>query len=96
MGTLMTEEEFSRMMPYAFIFDLEYIGTPNELKECYIWEIGAIHYMSGEEFTITIDPGIRPLRPLLIQTRFHRCESLRRAFNNEFVGAAPFYGVSHG
>jgi DNA polymerase III epsilon subunit-like protein len=63
MGTLMTEEQFARMMSYTFIFDLEYIGTPNVLKECYIWEIGAIHYMSGDEFTITIDPGIRPLPP---------------------------------
>ena len=63
MGTLMNEEEFQRMMPYVFIFDLEYIGTPNVLKECYIWEIGAIHYMTGEEFSITIDPGVRPLPP---------------------------------
>ena len=63
MGTLMNEEEFMRMLPFAFIFDLEYIGTPNVLKECYIWEIGAIHYASGAEFSITINPEIRPLPP---------------------------------
>ena len=63
MGTILNEAEFQRHLNNTFIFDLEYIGVPNELESCYIWEIGAVHLMSGNEFTVTIDPGFRPLPP---------------------------------
>jgi len=57
MGTLI--ESTNRFN--VFVFDLEYIGVPNSLEECYIWEIAAIHLLSGRSFSVTIDPGIRPL-----------------------------------
>ena len=47
----------------TFIFDLEYIGTSNDLNTCHIWEIGVIHYMTGASFSITIYPDISPIPP---------------------------------
>jgi len=47
----------------TFVIDLEYIGVPNDLERCYIWEIGAVHLLSGRKFSVTIDPEIRPLPP---------------------------------
>lgn len=47
----------------TFIFDLEFIGTSNDLKTCHIWEIGVQHLYSGSTFSATICPDIRPLPP---------------------------------
>ena len=63
MGTLIDPNTFHRFLPSTFVFDLEYVGVPNDLTRCYIWEIGAIHLLSGNKFSITMDPGIRPLPP---------------------------------
>lgn len=48
---------------YTFIFDLEYIGTSNDLNTCHIWEIGVIHYSTGNTFSVTIYPDITPIPP---------------------------------
>lgn len=48
---------------YTFIFDLEYIGTSNDLNTCHIWEIGVIHYSTGNTFSVTIYPDISPIPP---------------------------------
>jgi hypothetical protein len=63
MGTLITSKEFQQFLPSTFVFDLEYVGVPNNLNRCYIWEIGIIHLISGTKFSITMDPEIRPLPP---------------------------------
>ncbi len=63
MGTLITDKQFQQFLPSTFIFDLEYVGIPNNLNRCYIWEIGVIHLVSGTRYSITVDPGIRPLPP---------------------------------
>ena len=63
MGTLITEQQCLQFYPNLFIYDLEYVGVPNNLNKCYIWEIGAIHVATGAVFSITMDPGIRPLPP---------------------------------
>lgn len=63
MGTLITSTEFQQFLPSTFVFDLEYVGIPNNLHRCYIWEIGIIHLVSGTKFSITMDPEIRPLPP---------------------------------
>jgi DNA polymerase III epsilon subunit-like protein len=63
MGTLIDPNTFHRFLPSTFVFDLEYVGVPNDLSRCYIWEIGAMHLLSGNKFSITMDPGIRPLPP---------------------------------
>ncbi len=57
----MTYDLFKNLYRNTFIFDLEYIGYTTDLKQCYIWEIGAIHLASKMTFKITIDPQIRPL-----------------------------------
>lgn len=63
MGTLINQTDFQRFLPSTFVFDLEYVGVPNNLNRCYIWEIGVVHLITGRQFSITIDPGIRPLPP---------------------------------
>lgn len=63
MGTLINQRDFQRFLPSTFVFDLEYVGVPNNLNRCYIWEIGVVHLTSGTQFSITMDPGIRPLPP---------------------------------
>ena len=63
MGTLITSKQFQQFLPSTFVFDLEYVGVPNNLNRCYIWEIGIIHVISGTKFSITMDPEIRPLPP---------------------------------
>lgn len=63
MGTILNEVQFQSFLPSTFVFDLEYVGIPNCLERCYIWEIGAIHLATGRQFSITMDPGIRPLPP---------------------------------
>ncbi len=63
MGTLINREQCMQFYPNLFVYDLEYVGVPNDLKKCYLWEIGAIHVATGAVFCITMDPGIRPLPP---------------------------------
>jgi len=63
MGTLINANDFQRFLPSTFVYDLEYVGVPNNLNLCYIWEIGVVHIATGTQFTITMDPGIRPLPP---------------------------------
>lgn len=63
MGTLMDNKLFKDLYPRSFVYDLEYTGVPNNLDRCYIWQIGIVHLQSNSKFTITIDPGIRPLPP---------------------------------
>lgn len=63
MGTLINEHQFQHFLPTTFVYDLEYVGVPNDLNNCYIWDIGVIHLLSGKEFSVTVDPGIRPLPP---------------------------------
>ena len=61
MGTYMEPQSFSKLYYNSFVFDLEYVGTNTELENCYIWEIGVKHIHSQQTFSITIDPGIRPI-----------------------------------
>ena len=63
MGTLINEQQFQRFLPTTFVYDLEYVGIPNDLNRCYIWDIGVIHVLTGRHFSVTVDPGIRPLPP---------------------------------
>tara|TARA_Y100000817_G_C16861152_1_gene545836 strand:- start:1991 stop:2851 length:861 start_codon:yes stop_codon:yes gene_type:complete len=63
MGHYMEEDLWSHLCSSTFIFDLEYIGPTSDLKTCHIWEIGAIHYLSGASITITIYPDISPIPP---------------------------------
>ncbi len=61
MGTLMDNALWQNFYASTFVFDLEYIGPSNSLDTCYIWEIGVVHWSSGREFSITINPDITPL-----------------------------------
>jgi len=63
MGTLLDDTTWERFCPYTFIFDLEYVGPSTSLETCHIWEIGVVHWMSGNTFSVTISPDIRPLPP---------------------------------
>ena len=63
MGTFMTDPMWKTFYNSTFIFDLEYIGTSNNLSTCHIWEIGIIHWISGRQFSITIKPDIHPIPP---------------------------------
>jgi len=78
MGTILNEVDFQRHLNNTFVFDLEYIGVPNDLDNCYIWEIGAVHLMSGDEFTVTVDPGFRPLPPPMSSEFVHVTDLLLR------------------
>ena len=81
MGTLVDQNTFSVLLPSTFVFDLEYVGVPNDLSRCYIWEIGAIHLLSGNKFSITMDPGIRPLPPPMGQEFANVTESFLKNKN---------------
>ena len=59
----MDEHYWSMFYHSTFIFDLEYIGTSNNLNTCHIWEIGVVHWITGRQFSITIAPDIHPLPP---------------------------------
>lgn len=61
MGSYMNNTMFKNLYANTFVFDLEYIGYTTELEKCYIWEIGIVHLATQETFSVTIDPGIRPL-----------------------------------
>ena len=63
MGHYMDATVWQMMSANTFIFDLEYIGTTSDLNTCFIWEIGVIHYLTGNSFSITISPDIHPLPP---------------------------------
>ena len=57
----MEQHDFKKFYYNVFIFDLEYIGNDTSLQNCYIWDIGIVHYSTGATFSITVDPGMRPL-----------------------------------
>ena len=61
MATYLDESLWQGLCPNTFIFDLEYVGHSTEHNDCYIWEIGIVHWLTGAELCVTIDPGIRPL-----------------------------------
>lgn len=61
MATYLDEPLWQGLCPNTFIFDLEYVGHSTEHNDCYIWEIGIVHWLTGAELCVTIDPGIRPL-----------------------------------
>lgn len=61
MGSYLNQKLFSNFYYNVFVFDLEYIGKDTNLSNCFIWDIGVVHLNTGERFTITIDPGIRPI-----------------------------------
>lgn len=74
MGTLMDNKLLNTFLPFTFVYDLEYVGVPNNLEMCYIWDIGIIHLVSGRSFNVTIDPGIRPLPPPMSSDFVHVTE----------------------
>ena len=61
MGSYLDQNLFTKFYYNTFVFDLEYIGKDTNLCNCYIWDIGVVHMTSGQRFSITIDPGIRPI-----------------------------------
>lgn len=63
MGTLLDGNLWQMMCPNTFIIDLEFVGTSSKLETCYIWEIGAVHWFTGNTFTVAIRPDIHPLPP---------------------------------
>ena len=63
MGTFLTESMWNTYFNSTFVFDLEYIGTDSDLKNCHIWEIGIQHYATATTFSVTIRPDINPLPP---------------------------------
>lgn len=67
MGTLLDETLWHSLIPNTFVFDLEYVGPTSKLDTCYIWEIGIVHWASGETLSVTIYPDIRPLPPAFSQ-----------------------------
>jgi len=109
MGTLMTPSDFQRFLPCTFVFDLEYVGVPNDLNRCYIWEIGVVHLLSGRQISITMDPAIRPLPPPMSDEFANVTEEFLKSKNAmgfhfgwnmflEFVnsfGAGPRLFISH-
>lgn len=88
MGTLMDNNLFHSLLPRTFVYDLEYVGVPNCLEQCFIWEIGVIHLVTGRQFSITIDPGIRPLPPPMSAEFVHVTETFlqhRNAVNFHYA-----------
>lgn len=81
MGTLMDNNMFETLISRTFVYDLEYVGVPNNLERCFIWEIGAIHLATGRQFSIAIDPGIRPLPPPMSAEFVHVTELFLRQKN---------------
>ena len=61
MSTYLDESLWQALCPNTFIFDLEYVGNTTAHRDCYIWEIGVVHWLTGAELCVTIDPKIRPL-----------------------------------
>ncbi len=61
MGSYLNQKLFSNFYYNVFVFDLEYVGKDTNLSNCYIWDIGVVHLNTGQKFSITIDPGIRPI-----------------------------------
>ena len=43
------------------MFDLEYVGTSSNLRDCYIWDMALTHLVSGSAFEISIIPDISPI-----------------------------------
>ena len=74
MGHYMDNDLWHHMCQKTFVFDLEYIGTTSDLKDCHIWEIGVVHYLSGSTFSVTITPDISPIPP---------------PFTNDFIQVTP-------
>jgi DNA polymerase III epsilon subunit-like protein len=63
MGTLLDDNLWQMLCRNTFMIDLEYVGTSSKLETCYIWEIGVVHWVTGDTFAVAIRPDIRPLPP---------------------------------
>ena len=59
MSFYLTETDIHDRFNDMFVFDLEWIGdVSNDPSRCKMWEIGCIHWQSGDTFRISIMPDL--------------------------------------
>jgi len=46
------------LVPRTVVFDLEFVGDISEPTRCHLWEIGAVHLVTGDSFHVVVDPEL--------------------------------------
>ena len=76
MGFELDEQTSAILYPRTVVFDLEFVGDLTDgVHSCFLWNIGAVHVVSGSTFSVTMDPGIRPFPPT-----HDKCVEVNEAF----------------
>ena len=63
MGTYIDEDLLPKILPHIYVFDFEYVGQSTDLNECYLWDVGIVHLMTGSALEVSIEPNIAPIPP---------------------------------
>jgi DNA polymerase III epsilon subunit-like protein len=74
MATYLDGDLLQKLLPYVFIYDLEYVGTTTDLEDCHIWDIGIVHLLSGSALEVSVAPAITSIPP---------------PFSEEFIQVTP-------
>ena len=80
MGSFLDQNLFTKFYYNTFVFDLEYIVKDTNLSSCFIWDIGIVHVSTGQRFSITIDPGMRPI-PKPFSPEFIELNEIKKCLN---------------
>ena len=78
MAVLIDPVNWLSLAPSVVVFDLEFVGDITDPLNCHLWEIGAVHLVSGDLFHVIVDPQLST-----IPTAIPGCFDLTQKFLNE-------------
>ena len=56
MAVLIEPSNWLSLAPSVVVFDLEFVGDITDPTNCHLWEIGAVHLVTGDSFHAIVDP----------------------------------------
>ena len=62
MGFELDEQAACLLQQRICVYDLEFVGDLTQgVESCYLWNVGAIHMVTGATFSCTMNPQVRPI-----------------------------------
>lgn len=55
--------DWHRVIQNTVVYDLEFVGNIQTPALCALWEIGAVHLITGDRFSVIVQPNLRTIPP---------------------------------
>ena len=78
MAVLIDPVNWLSLAPSVVVFDLEFVGDISDPINCHLWEIGAVHLVTGDSFHVIVDPQLSTIPATILG-----CFDLTQEFLNE-------------